>query len=101
MARIHKPLEKLLPDEWQKARLVFRETAPDRDNFVEITEPLHDPITVDFMEPLPPDVLQAMEDLYLHCFTITRHWTECVIQFDRNRSKDWRLIVAFNFEKRK
>ena len=99
--RIHKPLEKLIPDEWEKARLVFCEAAPDLDEFIEITEPLHDPISVDIIDPLPPDVLKAMEDLYLLYYAYQRHWTECVINFARNRSRSWQPVVGFTFEKRR
>jgi hypothetical protein len=95
--RIRKPMEVLMPDDWNKARLLIRETEPHSDHFVEVAEPLYNRDTCDFIEPLPDNMLQAIEDLYLLFFSTNRHWIECLIELKRSRSGSWNYSASFVF----
>jgi hypothetical protein len=97
--RIRKPMEALMPDDWHKARLLIREAEPESDRFVEIAEPLHNTVTCDFIEPLPDEMLQAIEDLYLLFFSTTRHWIKCLIELKRGRSGTWNYSASFAFSR--
>lgn len=95
--RIQEHMKPLIPGDWNKARLLIRETKPKSEHFIEVAKPIWNPITFDSIEALPPEILEAIEELYLLFFDTRMHWIKCLIRLDRSRSGTWEFRADFAF----
>lgn len=85
-SRIRRAMLKVVPDDWEVAELVVRETDPESDQFLEIDTPLLNPATDEIIGSLPHEMTEAIEDLYLVFFPYQRPWETCIISLEPTSS---------------
>ena len=79
-SRVRKVFEGLIPEDWEMAAMVVRETPPESDELLEIEEPIWNPHTSEILETGDEsELMQALEELYLAFPPTHRPWEACEV----------------------
>ena len=98
--RIRTAMVALVPDDWEKAAMVVRETDADSDELLEIEAPLYNPANAEIIEPASDQLMKALEDMYLLFFPDYTPWEALEIWLEPSPTHSRRFRTRFPYPKK-
>jgi hypothetical protein len=95
--RIKKILSEIMPDDWHAGELLIRQEEPDVDALCRIEKTFHNPDSIEQIYDLPKDLLDAIDDLFLHFLERKSPWKSCLIVLTRTRTGGTMLQIKFSY----
>ena len=95
--RLKKILREIMPEDWHEGELLIRQEDPNEDALCRIEKTFHNPHSAEKIHDLPKDLIDAIDDLFLHFLERKSPWKSCLISLTRTRTGGTMLQIKFSY----